>query len=214
MPKFVNCPNELAPAFDVAEKLIIPLFRGFKRDPEGGAIKVEEERYVISRAESLTVAMKQQLSSVLGSGAGVVIYQIGKSTGAADAKFYIEKTEALNPIQRLSMGMVLFAMSGNANITILPESKTTLNDDFLLVYDHSNSHEAEAHLKAGLPRDMPVGFFGAGYSAGWGSEALGMKLDVQEIACTVMGHQQCRFVMAPSHRVRDRVKEMKALFSL
>lgn len=66
MPRFVNCPNELVPAFDIAEKLIVPLFRGFKRNPDGGAIKVEEERYVISRAESLTVAMKQQLSSVLG----------------------------------------------------------------------------------------------------------------------------------------------------
>ncbi len=144
----------------------------------------------------------------------MVIYQIGKATGEADAKFYIEKTDALNPLQRLSMGVVLFAMSGNANITILPESKTTPNDDFLFVYDHSNSHEAEAHLKAGLPRDMPVGFFGAGYAAGWSSEALNMKLDVQEIACTVTGHQQCRFVMAPSHRLRNRVKEMKALYSL
>ncbi|MCK5842788.1 MAG: XylR N-terminal domain-containing protein, partial [Candidatus Sabulitectum sp.] len=189
MPKFVNCPNELVSVFNTAEKLIVPLFRGFKRDPDGGTIKVEKERYVISRAESLTVAMKQQLSSVLGSDAGVVIYQIGKATGTADAKFYIEKTEALNPMQRLSMGVVLFAMSGSANITILPESITTLNDDFLLVYDHSNSHEAEAHLKAGLSRDMPVGFFGAGYAAGWGLEALDMKLDVQEIACTVMGHQ-------------------------
>ncbi|MEA3267156.1 MAG: V4R domain-containing protein [Candidatus Fermentibacteria bacterium] len=214
MPRFVNCPNELVPAFDVAEKLIVPLFRGFKRNLDEGAIKVDEERYVISRAESLTVAMKKQLSSVLGSGAGVVIYQIGKTTGAADAKFYIEKTQVLNPIQRLSMGLVLFAMSGNANISILPESTTTLNDDFLFIYDHSNSHEAEAHLKAGLPRDMPVGFFGAGYAAGWSSESLDMKLDVQEIACTVTGHQQCRFVMAPTHRLKDRVKEMKTLYSL
>lgn len=41
MPKFVNCPNELVPVFDIAERMIVPLFRDFKRDPEGGGIKVE-----------------------------------------------------------------------------------------------------------------------------------------------------------------------------
>lgn len=214
MPKYVKCPEPFAPLFDMAENLIVPYFEDFKRNPEEGSITVAKERYVIYRGDSMAIAMKQQLTSVLGNGAGVVIYQIGKATGAADAKFYFEKTGVQDPGQRLAMGPVSFALGGYANVTILPESAPAPNEDFLLVYDHPNSYEAEAHLKAGLKTDSPVDFLNAGYSAGWCSEAFGIKLEAKEITCKAMGDAQCRFVMAPGRRLRDRVKEMKAVYGL
>jgi len=88
MPKYVTCPEPFAPLFDMAEKLIVPFFDDFKRNPEEGSITIAKERYVVYRGDSMAIAMKQQLTSVLGNGAGVVIYQIGKATGAADAKFF------------------------------------------------------------------------------------------------------------------------------
>lgn len=214
MSKYVQCPPDLTPLFKKAEDIITPLFWDFRRNPEKGTISVSSERYVIYRAESMAIAMKQQLTSVLGPGAGVVIYQIGKSTGAADGKYYFEKTGVPDPGQRLAMGPVSFALCGYANVTILPESSPVPGDDFLLVYDHPNSYEAEAHIKAGISTNTPVDFLNAGYSAGWCSEAFGLKLEAKEITCKAMGDAQCRFVMAPGRRLRERVKEMKARFSL
>ncbi len=214
MPKYVNCPDAFAPLFEMAENTISPFFDDFKRNPEEGNITVSSERYVIYRGESMAIAMKEQLTSVLGPGAGVVIYQIGKATGAADAKFYFKKTGIQDPAQRLAMGPVSFALGGYANVTILPDSAPVPNDDFLLVYDHPNSYEAEAHLKAGISTSKPVDFLNAGYSAGWCSEAFGLKLEAKEITCKAMGDAQCRFVMATGPRLRERVKEIKAKYSI
>ncbi|MCK5842765.1 MAG: 4-vinyl reductase [Candidatus Sabulitectum sp.] len=214
MPKYVKCPDAFAPLFEMAENAIAPFFEDFKRNPEEGNITVSSERYVIYRGESMAIAMKEQLTSVLGPGAGVVIYQIGKATGAADARYYFEKTGVQDPGQRLAMGPVSFALGGYANVTILPESAPAPNEDFLLVYDHPNSYEAEAHIKAGISTEKPVDFLNAGYSAGWCSEAFGLKLEAKEITCKAMGDAQCRFVMAPANRLRERVKEIKAKYSI
>jgi len=214
MPRYVDCPPELASLFNEAEDIITPLFWDFKRDPEKGAITVSSERYVIYRGNSMAVALRHQLESVLGPGAGVAIYQIGKATGAADARYYFEKTGIQDQELKLAMGPVIFALGGYATVKILPESALIPNEDFLLVYDHPNSYEAEAHIKAGLPVNKPVDFLNAGYSAGWCSEAFNLKLEAKEITCIAMGDSQCRFVMAPCSQLRNRVKEIKAKYSL
>lgn len=214
MSKYVTCPDPFSPLFSKAEDIITPLFWDFKRTPEEGSITVSSERYVVYRADSMAIALKDQLASVLGPGAGVVIYQIGKATGAADARFYIDKTGVSDPALALAMGPVSFALGGYANVTILEDSAPSPDEDFLLVYDHPNSYEAEAHIKAGLKPTAPVDFLNAGYSAGWCAEAFGLKLEAKEISCKAMGHDQCRFVMAPSKRLRDRVKEIKAKYDI
>ncbi|MCD4708206.1 MAG: XylR N-terminal domain-containing protein [Candidatus Sabulitectum sp.] len=214
MPRYVDCPPEFASLFREAENIITPLFWDFKRAPEEGSITISSERYVIYRGDSMATALRQQLESVLGPGAGVAIYQIGKATGAADAKYYFKKTGIQDPALRLAMGPVAFALGGYANVKILPESTPAPNEDFLLVYDHPNSYEAEAYIQAGLPVNKPIDFLNAGYSAGWCSEAFDLKLEAKEITCKAMGDPQCRFVMAPCSRLRARVKEIKAKYSL
>lgn len=214
MPRYVDCPLELESLLKEAEDVITPLFWDFKRDPEKGAITVSSERYVIYRGNSMAVALRHQLESVLGPGAGVAIYQIGKATGAEDARYYFEKTGIQDQELRLAMGPVIFALGGYAKVRILPESTLVPDENFLLVYDHPNSYEAEAHLKTGLSASKPVDFLNAGYSAGWCSEAFDLKLESKEITCKAMGDPQCRFVMAPCSRLRDRVKEIKNKYSL
>ncbi len=167
MPKVVKCPDPFTPLFEQAEELIEPLFNNIDRKPEIGTIKISDERYVMYRGASMAIALKDQLTTVLGSGAGVVIYQFGKATGAADAKFYFNKLNITDPALRLALGPVGFAFGGYANVTILPESNPEPNENFILVYDHPNSYEVEAHLEAGIKSDTPVDFMNAGYSAGW-----------------------------------------------
>lgn len=214
MARYVHSPDEFAPLFSRAEDIITPIFWDFKRQPEKGSIHVSDERYVLYRGDSMAIALKEQLTSVLGPGAGVVIYQIGKATGSADAKFFFSKTGTEDPAMRLAMGPVSFAFGGYANVTILDDSSPSPDEDFLLVYDHPNSYEAEAHLKAGIKTDSPVDFLNAGYSAGWCSEAYGLKLEAKEISCIAMGHEQCRFVMAPVKRLRERVEQIRNKYSL
>ncbi len=214
MPKYVNCPEPFSPLFEIAEQIIEPIFSNIANTPENGTITVDSERYVMYRAESMAIAIKEQLTSVIGPSAGVVIYQIGKATGAADAKFYFEKANIQDPAQRLAMGPVSFAFGGYANVTILPDSIPAPNEDFLLVYDHPNSYEAEAHIKRGITTTSPVDFLNAGYSAGWCSEAFGLKLEAKEISCMAAGAPQCRFVMAPPSKLHQRIKQIKEKYSM
>lgn len=214
MARYVDCPDALAPLFSQAEDIVTPVFWDFKRNPEKGAVTISSERYMMFRGDSMAMALKDQLTSVLGPGAGVVIYQIGKTTGSADARYFFAKTGVEDPAMRFAMGPVTFAYSGFAHVRILEDSDLSPDEDFLLVYDHPNSFEARAHITAGVNPESPVDFLSAGYSAGWCSEAFGLKLESKEISCMAMGDQQCRFVMAPTKRLRDRVNEIKTKYGL
>ena len=214
MARYVDCTDELAPLFSRAEDIIPPLFWDVKRQPEKGSINVSGERYALLRVHSLAVALHEQLTSVLGPGADVAIYQTGKAIGSSDALYYLSKTKSEECSLRFAAGPVTFAYQGFAKVRILEDSSVTPDEDFLLVFDHENAFEAEALMKKGVEVDGPVDFFNAGYSAGWCSEACGLKLDVKEVSCVATGHEQCRFVMAPVKRLRERVKQIKDKYSL
>ncbi|HOP25899.1 MAG TPA: XylR N-terminal domain-containing protein [Candidatus Sabulitectum sp.] len=214
MARYVNSSDDLAPLFTRGEDIVTPIFWDFKRQPEKGSIHVSGERYVLFRSSSMASALHQQLKSVLGPGADVAIYQTGKSIGADDASYYLEKTRSGECSIRLAVGPVTFAFQGLAKVNILEDSSITPDEDFLLVYEHPNAFEAEAVMQRGIQVDGPVDFFNAGYSAGWCSEACGLKLEAKEIACRAMGHETCRFVMAPVKRLRERVKQIQDKYPL
>jgi len=214
MARYVDSTDELAPLFSRAEDIITPLFWDVKRQPEKGTIHVSGERYALLRIHSLAVALHEQLTAVLGPGADVVIYQTGKAIGSSDAQYYLERTKSEECAIRFAAGPVISAYQGFAKISILEDSSITADEDFLLVFDHQGAFEAEALLEKGMKADGPVDFFSAGYSAGWCSEACGLKLDVKEVSCLATGHEQCRFVMAPVKRLRERVKQIRDRYSL
>ena len=214
MPKYVRCPDHFAPLFEKAEELLVPLFEDNEWDPERGAYLISNERYVMYRGESMAVGLKQQLERVLGKGAGVVIYQFGKACGTSDARYYFGKLDIKDPEMRLALGPVGFALGGYAIVDILPESAPSPDENYILVYDHPNSYEADAYIHSNIKADSPVDFLNAGYSAGWCSEAFGIKLDAKEITCRAIGDSQCRFVMAPRSRLIQRVKEISQIYGL
>lgn len=214
MSKYVKCPKQFESIFQKAEEIMCPQFEDKNWDPNTGNMLLGGERYIMYRGKSMAIALNKQLNSVLGSGATNVIYQIGKACGSSDGKYYFEKLSVEDPQLRLAMGPVSFAMGGYALVEILPESAPAQNDDFLLVYDHPNSYEAESYIETGETTDKPVDFLNAGYSAGWCSEAFGLKLDAKEISCKAKGDRHCRFVMAPPRRLREHVKKLKEIYSI
>lgn len=210
MPEYVECPEPFEGLFEAAEKVIEPIFEQMKFDKKNGAISIAGERYVMYRGDSMAVALRKQLEKVLGASTPTIIYQFGKACGSADAQYMFEKTGLEDPAMRLALGPIAFALGGYAKVKILPLSNPAPDDSFLLVYDHPNSYEAEAYLNKGIKTEKPVDHMNAGYSAGWCSEAFGLKLEAKEIRCRAKGDDMCLFVMAPGSMIRQRIKEVEA----
>jgi hypothetical protein len=161
----------------------------------------------------MAIELRDQLSSVVGSSAGMVRYQIGKAAGKADARHYFEKTEVQDTILKLAMGLTSFALNGYANVTILPETSPSPDNNFLPVYDQDNSYEADAHIKARILADGPVDFFTVGYSAGWCTESFsttGSKGSYLQSH----GRSAVQNSNRSSRRIRERVKEIKAIYQV
>ncbi len=212
MLKYVQCPDWLEPLCKSAEELIVPQFEKRRWNPERGAVLLSGERYIMYRSEAVAVALREQLSQVMGQGAGIVMYQFGKACGRSDAKYYFNKLQVDDSELKHAMGTVACAMNGFAVVEVLPESKPVLNNDYLMVYQHHNSYEAESNLDKGNKSDQAICFMNAGYSAGWCSEASGMNLEAKEITCRATGDSQCRFVLAPPNRIHKRVEEIRKIY--
>jgi len=101
---------------------------------------------------------------------------------------------------------VHFAYSGWAFVDILPESTPTPDEDYFITYHHPFSFESDSWVRAGKQTDFAVCIMNAGYSSGWCEESFGLPLSATEIACRAKGDDNCTFVMAPPHRLREYVE--------
>jgi predicted hydrocarbon binding protein len=214
MPKYVECPDSFAPLFEAAEAAMEPTFRDQRWDPAHGALLVGGERYVMYRSRSMAIHLREELERVVGPAADSVIYRFGKACGAADADYYFSLHPEAPPPLRLALGPVVFALGGYAVVKVLPESAPSPDEDYLLVYEHPNSYEADAYSTQGLTSPKPVCYLNSGYSAGWCGKAFGLTLEAKEVSCRAKGDPFCRFVMAPPSRLRQRVAEMCEAWNL
>ena len=98
----------------------------------------------------------------------------------------------------------------SAFVELLPECRPSPDEDFHIVYNHPNTFESEDFAKTGRKSEKPVCLFSAGYSAGWCAYSYGMDLDAREIECIACGDADCRFVMAPPHRLEERIRQYRA----
>lgn len=213
MPKYVKCPDHFSDLFEKAEALVEPFFADIKFDRDNGSILLGDERYVLYRGRSMAIALRKQLETVLGASSPTIIYQIGKACGQADAVFMAEKLGLSSPEMKLAVGPVTFMLEGFARVEVMPESNPVPNDEFLLVVSHPNSYEAESFMHDKIKATSPVDHMNAGYSAGWCSEAFGLHLDSKEISCRACGDDMCLFVMAPTTRLRERIAEIKKIYT-
>lgn len=209
-PKFVKCPEPFEPLFVEAEENMEMFFKELDRTPEKGEIKISGERYVLARAVTFSVQLKEILEKEYGRlAAEKIAYNLGRAAGTKDAEFFMEKLRLERGPQALSAGPVHFAYVGWAYVDIFPESAPSTDEDYFLVYDHPYSFEAHSFIQEGVDADRPVCHMNAGYSSGWCQVAFGVDLVAKEITCRARGDDKCIFVMAHPSKINERVVEVK-----
>jgi len=208
MTKFVTCPTAFAPLFDSAEARVADLLEDRSWDTSIGAHLIAGERYVMYRAESMSVSVREELEKLLGSGMDTALYKLGKAIGTADCKYIADRLKDVSPDQLLAMCTISLALNGFAHSTVREESNPVPDDSFLLFYEHPHSYEAESFKRKGVATSKTVCWLLAGYSAGWCSEAMGIQLDSREVSCIARGDDKCVFVMCPPKKLREVTKEL------
>lgn len=211
--KTVHCPEPFRPMFERAQEFVEEYFRSRKERPHEGTIEIGGERYILVRAASMSVHFLDFIKSMYPAfddrealeAASSVLFDMAHAIGQADARAFHKATGVHDPIAKLSTGPIHFAYTGWASVDILPESAPTPDDDYLLVYDHPHSFEADAWLASGTGTNFCTCFMNAGYSSGWCEESFGVRLQAREIACRSKGDPHCRFVMAPPARLEERI---------
>ncbi len=211
----VEVPAESRALFDQAAATLHHHFTRVEVDPARALIGIAKERYVLIRASALSVNFLDALAHLysdrgeheaLAIGRGL-LFDLAHTIGIHDARAMHEKLGHKEPIEKLSSGPVHFAYTGWAKVDIKPQSHPAPNDEYCLVYEHPYSFEADSFIHAKRPSEGPVCIMSCGYSSGWCEESFGLELTAVEVTCRAKGDAACAFVMAPPHRIRDRVRE-------
>ena len=210
----VKTPERWLSFFDRAEDLVRAYFANKEELPERGRIAVGDERYVLVRAEALSVEFYGMMRELYGGNAEEgdavarnLLFHIAHFFGRADARNFHRRLGLEDPIAKLSAGPVHFAHTGWASVEILADSHPVPNEDFLLIYDHPYSFEAESWREAGREVPFPICFMNAGYSSGWCEESFGVPLVAVEVTCIAKGDPFCRFIMGHPSRIDAHVRE-------
>jgi len=213
--KTVSVPKPFEPAFNMAEKVVAGHFGSMCQDPTKGVITIGGERYVLVRAMSLSVHFFEFMKNVYPGlterealeGAGSVLFDMAFALGESDARAFCEKLQVDDPVAKLSSGPIHFSYTGWAYVDISEESEAVPNEDYCLIYDHPQSFEADSWLARGVKTDFCTCHMNAGYSSGWCTESFGLTVHAKEILCRARGDEACRFVMAPPHRLEERIDD-------
>jgi two-component system cell cycle sensor histidine kinase/response regulator CckA len=214
----VRVPDGMSELFARAEEVVSRFFSERVDDPGRGTIQIHGERYVLVRAAALSVEFFDLVRSLYGEErreeaeefARAILFDLAHAVGRTDAKNFHEQMKLTDPIAKLSAGPVHFAHAGWAFVDIFAESRATADDEYCLVYDHPYSFESDAWVRAGRSSKFPVCIMNSGYSSGWCEESFQQKLVAAELLCRGKGDDTCRFVMAPPHRIAERIQEYVA----
>jgi signal transduction histidine kinase len=212
----VSVPPPFQEVFGEAERLVGEYFREVRADPSQAFIGIGGERYLLVRASAFSIDFLEtvcQLYADRGREKAMAIgqaflFDISHSIGMNDARAFHRRMGITDPVAKLSAGPVLFAYTGWASVHLLPESNPSPDEDYVIYYHHPYSFEADAWLRSDLHADSPVCIMNAGYSSGWCEESFGLPLTALEVECKAMGHDHCRFVMAPPHRIEEHLVRM------
>jgi len=216
--KTARVPNFMAELFSQAEAVVSRYFGNRVDDPTHGTIDIHGERYILVRGAALSVEFFDLVHSLYGEErraeadelARAILFDLAHSIGRTDARNLQDKMQLTDPIAKLAAGPAYFSHAGWAFVEIFPESHPAIGEDFFTVYDHAYSFESDAWTRAGRSSDFPVCIMNAGYSSGWCEASVGHKLVATELLCRAQGDATCRFVMAPPHRIDERIADYLA----
>jgi two-component system cell cycle sensor histidine kinase/response regulator CckA len=218
----VKVPEEFEALFSKAEAYVKNYFSSYKQDISKGTIEIAGERYILVRAESLSVRFLEFIKNMYPSlneeesieASAKVLFDMAHCIGQSDAQRFHAKTGVIEPVEKLTTGPVHFAYAGWASVELLPECNPSPDENFFLVYDHPQSFEADSWISTGKKTTFCTCFMNAGYSSGWSEESFGVTLVAREILCRARGDQHCRFIMAQPHRLEEFVRKYKKENSL
>lgn len=212
--KAANVPPDMVPVFRKSEIIINDFFKKQVQMPEKGRIEIDSDRYMLVRASSLAVSFRETLEEVYGErGTDQIMYKFGKAVGIQEAKEFHKKFGITDPLEKLSAGPVYFSYSGWAFVDVLPASAPSPDENYLLVYHHPESFEAEPFVKKGTKSNRNICHINAGYSAGWCGESFGVQLDAREITCKAKGDDKCTFIMCHRNKMVSRLELLQELLS-
>ncbi|MBN2621495.1 PAS domain S-box protein [candidate division WOR-3 bacterium] len=211
----VSVPDALKPIFDKAQGSVKQYFEKVVADPAKGTIDISDERYLLIRASTFAINFLDTIHKVYADRepeeaeaiGHSLLFDIAHTIGMNDARALHKRMGLVEPIEKLSAGPVHFAYTGWAFVNIHPDSNPVPNNDFVITYDHPYSFEAHSWLAAGRRSKHPVCIMNAGYSSGWCEESFGIPLTSVEITCRAKGDDTCTFIMAPPHRIVERIQE-------
>lgn len=209
-PKFVRCPEPLAPLFVQAEQVMADFFGDLQRSPEKGHITISGVRYLLMRTESLSFELHEELRKSFGdAGARQIRYKLARALGIRDARMFHKRLGIEDPAMKLALGPVHFAHVGWASVDIFAESRPSPDENYFLAYSHPSSFEADAYVEHGASSKHPACYMNAGYSSGWCEVSFGVELVAEEVTCRAMGHERCVFVMAPPRKIESFVRDYR-----
>jgi len=209
----VNVPPTIESIFAKAEQSTREYFNNRIERPDQGSIEISGERYILIRAASLSVEFVDLIVVQYPEAtpaeaqrlAADFLFDLAHANGKSDARHSHQRTGAKDPIERLSLGPTHFAYRGWASVKLDPASRPVPNENYVLVYEHPYSFEADAWQRRGLVAERPVCAMNAGYSSGWCEESFGIPLVATEISCRAAGNDSCRFIMAPPWRMEEHL---------
>jgi signal transduction histidine kinase/DNA-binding NarL/FixJ family response regulator len=213
----VKVPDVMKPVFDIAQQTVNEYFRNLKMDPSRGTIEINDQRYVLVRASTLSKDFLETVQNLYADRGKAEALTIGKNflfdiahvIGMNDARNFHAKMNLTDPISRLSAGPVHFAYSGWAFVDILPESNPSPDEDFYLIYRHPYSFEADSWVRSGKKADTSVCIMNSGYSSGWCEESFGIPLTAVEVSCIAKGDDECLFIMSPPHNIQQHLERFQ-----
>ena len=214
----VSVPEPFGEVFNAAQDTVGAYFQSFRSDPSRGTVEINGERYVLVRAQALSFGFLNAIRSLYSDRGDAEALRIGKTLlfdmahviGIEDACTFHDSMGLTDPVEKMAAGPVHFAYAGWAFVELLPGCQPSPDDDFFLTYNHPFSFESDSWIRAGRKTEFPVCIMNAGYSSGWCEESYGIPLSAVEITCRAKGDEHCQFVMAPPHRLAERVESVLA----
>ncbi len=218
----VSVEPQFQSIFQKAEETVKAFFSHFHADPTAANIEIAGQRYVLVRGSSLSFDFLGAIANLYADRGKREAFLIGKQLlfdvahviGIKDAHNFHTHMGLEDPISKLAAGPVHFAYTGWASVEMLPQSHPSPDDDYVIVYNHPYSFEADSWQAAGIRSDLPVCSMNAGYSSGWCEESFGVELTSVEIKCRACGDDNCTFVMAPPHRIQEHLERFAPDYAL
>lgn len=177
------------------------------REPTKARVSISGEPYVLFPARPLALVLPQMINETFGLHIGdKVMYQLGYAIAFTEAEhFFRTRNIPLKELDyRVLTGPLYFAWTGFGNVELL-DLKLCRDHTFHVLWESPNSFSAEAAIAAGLHGRYC--HIQAGYAAGWCSEATGLELACQELACAAEGVKKCRFLIAPLQHLTSKVSD-------